>query len=74
MTRTLNISIPEFCTIKLALTGWGVRCQTEADRMNVWAVEYDAKGERDLAVKCRANAAASLKMKAEAEATLARIR
>jgi hypothetical protein len=74
MTRNLPVTIPQICTIKLALIGWGTRCDSEAARMDKWAGEYDEKGDAESAAKCRANAIASRGLKADAEALLAVIR
>lgn len=74
MTRKLDLTIPQICTIKLALIGWGVRCDAEAARMERWALEYDQAECPDLAAQCRRNATASRQLKADAEATLAVIR
>lgn len=74
MTRNLDLTIPQICTIKLALIGWGTRCDAEAARMDKWAGEYDEKGDTESAAKCRSNAASSRQLKADSEATLAAIR
>jgi hypothetical protein len=68
--KTLALSVDQYSTIRLALMGWGVRCENEAALMEKWAAE---EADSELAGRCRANAAASRRMKADADAVLASI-
>jgi len=64
--------ISDRVTIRIALIGWAVRRDGEAERMDKWADEEAAKPSGGLADKCRANAAASRRLAVEARECLAR--
>lgn len=66
----LDVSTKEYCTIRLALIQWGVRCEGEAKVMDEFAADMDEKGDAAHADKARRNAAASRQFKADAEALL----
>ena len=68
MTRDISLSSDQLSTIRLALMGWGVRCEREALEMEKLAADLPEYAEKALA-----NAAASRSFKEEAETVLAYI-
>jgi hypothetical protein len=67
-----SITLEEFGTIRLALMGWSERCNAEAKMMDEWSREEGR--EPHLIEKCKANAEASRKFKADADALLEKLR
>lgn len=70
MAKQIELTTDEQVIVRMAIRQWTLRCESEAAVMEKFAAEYRAKGEKDVADKAEANAAASRRMKAEAEALL----
>lgn len=65
-TITVQLSSDQLATVRLALIGWGVRCENEARTMDKLADETEGA----LSAKATANAAASRRFEEQAKALL----
>jgi len=67
----LDLSSNDLSTVRLALSGWAFRCDSEAREMGVLA---DTFADRpDLRARCLSNRQASLSFAAEARALLVKL-
>ena len=69
MTNLTRLTSDEISTIRIALVAWSDRCSREAVQMDAWSAD-ESFTDPETRSKCLANAAASRRFSADAEALL----